>query len=101
MEEKNTINIEVKSEIANGKYSNLAIISHSHSEFVIDFAAMLPGMPKPDVVSRIIMNPEHAKRLLSALNDNIRKYESQFGAIEIPGSAPATFNMANLNGTKS
>lgn len=101
MEEKNnSINIEVKADVATGKYSNLAIISHSHSEFVLDFAAVLPGMPKAEVVSRILMNPEHAKRLLAALNDNISKYEAQFGPIEQPGSG-ATFKMSNLNGTKS
>lgn len=102
--DKKQINIELKPEVARGTYSNLAIISHSHSEFVIDFASMLPGLPKPEVCSRIIMNPEHAKRLLNALMENIGKYESQFGRIELPGQPQgATFNIADLNpnGAKS
>ena len=102
--EKKALNLELKPEIAKGCYSNLAIISHSHSEFVIDFATMLPGMPKPDISNRILMTPEHAKRLLGALSDNISKYESLFGQIEIPGQQQgATFNMAdfNPNGAKS
>ena len=103
MEEKK-INLELKPEVASGNYSNLAIITHSHSEFIIDFAKMLPGLPKPEIASRIIMTPEHAKRLLNALMDNVGKYESQFGTIEL-GGAPqnSTFNLAdfNPNGAKS
>ena len=102
--ENKQLSLELKPEIASGKYSNLAIISHSHSEFVIDFAAMLPG-GKNEVGSRIIMTPEHAKRLMSALIDNVGKYEAQFGKIELPGQPQpgATFNLAdfNPNGTKS
>lgn len=103
MEENKQIQLELKPEVAKGNYSNLAIISHSHSEFVIDFATMLPGLNKPEISNRILMTPEHAKRLLNALMDNIGKYESQFGAIELPGSPKATFNLAdfNPNGTKS
>lgn len=102
MEEKKQINLELKPEIARGTYSNLAIISHSHSEFIIDFAEMLPGLAKPEIASRIIMTPEHAKRLLAALNENIGKYENQFGRIELPGQSN-TFNLAdfNPNGAKS
>ena len=101
--EKKPINLELKPEIARGNYSNLAIISHSHSEFVIDFATMLPGMPKPEIASRILMTPEHVKRLLNALADNISKYESQFGPIDLPGQQGVTFNLAdfNPNGAKS
>ena len=69
-------NLEIRPEIAGGEYSNLAIITHSHSEFILDFAKMLPGLPKPQVSNRIIMTPEHAKRLMNALVDNIQKYES-------------------------
>ena len=103
MEENKQLQLELKPEVAKGHYSNLAIISHSHSEFVIDFATMLPGLPKPEIGSRIVMTPEHAKRLLNALADNIGTYESQFGKIELPGSPKATFNLAdfNPNGTKS
>ncbi len=103
-EEKKQFSLELKPEIAKGNYSNLAIISHSHSEFIIDFAEMLPGLPKPEIVSRIVMNPEHAKRLMNALADNIGKYESQYGQINIGLEQKGTFNLAdfaNGNGTKS
>ena len=82
MEKK--IDIEIKPEVAQGRYANLAIITHSSSELILDFAQNMPGLPKMQVASRIIMTPEHAKRLLSALNENIRKYESQFGEIKLP-----------------
>ncbi len=81
------LQMELKPEIASGVYSNLALISHSHSDFVIDFARVLPGMPKPEVASRVVMAPEHAKRLLGALNENIRRYEQEFGPIDL-GQAP-------------
>lgn len=80
--EENKLNIELSEEVADGIYSNLAIISHSNSEFVFDFIKIMPGMPKAKVKSRILMTPQHAKRLLRALNDNIAKYESQFGSIQ-------------------
>lgn len=101
--EQKQISIDLKPEVAKGNYSNLAIISHSHSEFIIDFAEMLPGLPKPEIVSRIVMNPEHAKRLLNALSDNIGKYEGQFGPISLGSNEPkGTFNLADFaNGTKS
>lgn len=97
MEEKE-IKIEIKPEIAKGTYSNLAIITHSHSEFIIDFATMLPGLQKPEVGNRIIMTPEHAKRLFLALQDNIAKYESQNGQIEFANSPKATFPMGGFGG---
>ncbi len=81
MEEKKGLQIELTPEVAEGVYSNLAIISHSSSEFVIDFARTMPGVPKAPVKSRIILAPEHAKRLLLALQDNLAKYEKQHGAI--------------------
>ena len=102
-ENKNQLNLELKPEVARGSYSNLAIISHSHSEFVIDFATILPGLPKPEIGNRIVMNPEHAKRLLNALADNIGKYESQFGPIDL-GAPKGTFNINDFtqnNGAKS
>ena len=71
-----------------GTYSNMAVISHSSSEFILDFVRILPGMPKAKVQSRIILTPEHAKRLLSALQDNVAKYEQQFGSIRNPQMAP-------------
>ena len=103
--EKNPINkLEVLPEAAGGTYSNLAVISHSKTEFIIDFAAIFPGFSGPQVRSRIIMVPEHCKRLLGALADNISKYEGQFGTIGIENGQPsATFNLSDLNpnGTKS
>ena len=81
---ENQLNIELSAEVAEGTYSNLAIISHSTSEFVIDFIRMMPGTPKANVKSRIILTPEHAKRLLFALQDNISKYEQQHGKIKTP-----------------
>lgn len=81
------LQIELSEEVAQGVYSNLAIITHSPSEFILDFVAMLPGISKAKVRSRIIMAPEHAYRLYRALQDNIRKYESQYGEIVAPATA--------------
>jgi|ERR1043165_9766 hypothetical protein len=78
---ENQLNIELPEEIAEGVYSNLAIISHSPQEFVIDFVRIMPGIPKAKVKSRVVVTPEHAKRLMKALIDNVKKYESQFGTI--------------------
>lgn len=77
-----SINIELGEDIAEGIYSNLAIISHSNSEFVVDFVRIMPNLPKAKVKSRIILTPQHAKRLLVALKDNVQRYELQFGKIE-------------------
>ncbi|HPD65699.1 MAG TPA: DUF3467 domain-containing protein [Bacteroidia bacterium] len=77
----NEINVELPEEIADGIYSNLAIITHSHSEFIIDFIKIMPGVNRAKVKSRIILTPQHAKRLLRALQDNIQKFENQFGQI--------------------
>lgn len=74
------IQIELPEDIATGIYANWASIAHSHSEFVVDFVTMLPGLPKAKVRSRIILTPEHAYSLLQALQDNIRKYEASYGA---------------------
>ncbi|MBN1116863.1 MAG: DUF3467 domain-containing protein [Bacteroidales bacterium] len=79
---KGQLNIELKEDVAQGIYSNLAIITHSTSEFVLDFVRIMPGMPKANVQSRIILTPEHAKRLLLALQDNIAKFEAQHGPIK-------------------
>ncbi len=96
-ENKNQINIELKEDIAQGIYSNLAIISHSSSEFVLDFVRIMPGINKAEVKSRIILTPEHAKRLLMALTDNVSKYEKTYSPIKIDersgtGFAPLSFN---------
>ena len=78
----NQLNIELTEEIADGIYSNLAIITHSNAEFVIDFVKVLPNVPKAKVKSRILLTPQHAKRLLAALADNVSKYEQVHGAIK-------------------
>ncbi len=96
MEEQieNQINIELSEETAEGIYSNLAIITHSSSEFVLDFIRVMPGVPKAKVKSRIILTPEHAKRLLTALQENIDKFEAINGRIKIqqgPGGFPMNF----------
>lgn len=94
MDDKNLkpqqLNIELSEEIAQGIYSNLAVITHSSSEFVVDFVRIMPGVPKANVKSRIILTPEHAKRLLFALQDNIKKYETVNGPVKNvnPGSDP-------------
>jgi len=84
------LNIELSEEVAQGIYSNLAVITHSSSEFVVDFVRIMPGVPKANVKSRIILTPEHAKRLLMALQDNIKKYEAIHGSIKNvnPGNDP-------------
>lgn len=84
----NQINIELSEEIAEGVYANLAMIAHSSSEFVIDFIRLMPGVPKAKVKSRIVVTPEHAKRLLHALQDNIKKYEASFGEVKQADEMP-------------
>ena len=79
------LNIQLPPEIAQGDYANLAILTHSPAEFVIDFTRMLPGLPQAKVTSRIIMAPQHAKGLMLALEDNIKKYEKQHGEIKMQG----------------
>lgn len=82
------LNIELAEDMAEGVYSNLAIITHSHAEFVTDFIQMMPGIPKAKVRSRVILSPQNAKRLLRALNDNIQKYEQAHGVIVDTETAP-------------
>lgn len=76
------INIELDDKTADGVYSNLAIINHSASEFVLDFVSIMPGTPKARVKSRVILTPQHAKRLLKALADNIQRFENTHGEIK-------------------
>src|SRR6187200_846847 len=76
------LNIEISEEVAEGNYSNLAIITHSHAEFVIDFVNVMPGTPKSKVKSRIVLTPQHAKRLMKALADNVQKFEAVNGQIK-------------------
>lgn len=81
----NQLNIELTEDIAEGVYSNLAIIAHSNGEFILDFVRIVPNTPKAKVKSRVIITPQHAKRLLQALADNVQKYEKQFGPIQEQG----------------
>jgi hypothetical protein len=80
---KNPLNIELTEEIAQGNYANLAIITHSSSEFILDFVRVMPGLPKAKVQTRVILTPDHAKRLLLALKDNVAKFESNHGTINV------------------
>lgn len=75
------LNIELTEEVASGHYANLAVINHSPTEFVVDFIQMMPGVPKAKVRCRVILTPQHAKRLLRAMGDNLMRYEKQFGEI--------------------
>ncbi len=77
----NQLNIEISEEVADGIYSNLAIITHSNSEFVVDFVRVMPGVPKAKVKARVLLTPQHAKRLMRALADNIQKFEQVHGPI--------------------
>ena len=89
--------IELKEDVAQGIYANLAVITHSSSEFVLDFIRVLPGMPKAGVQARLVLAPEHAKRLLHALEDNVATYEQMYGPIRVPGGQPLP-PLANVKG---
>ena len=88
----NQLQIEVTPDMAQGVYSNFAIISHTSSEFIVDCAQMMPGIPKAMVRSRVILAPEHAKRLAMARQENIVKGEQEFGRVELPNRQPRTIN---------
>ena len=92
MENNNQLNIELTEEIAEGIYSNLAIITHSNAEFVVDFVKVMPGVPKARVKSRIVLTPQHAKRLPSALADNVAKYEAAHGPIKVTDGVSMPMN---------
>lgn len=85
------LDIELGEDVAEGTYSNFAIITHSNSEFILDFVRLLPGIPKGRVKSRVILAPQHAKRLMLALNDNISKFEDVFGEINLEDFGPQGF----------
>ena len=89
---QNKPNYNIHPDLAVGVYSNLALIAHSKSDFVIDFGVTLPALDKPEVVSRIILTPEHAKRLFLALQENVGKYEQQFGVINLGQGETKPFN---------
>ena len=91
------LQIELKEEVAQGTYANLAIITHSSSEFIMDFIRVMPGMPKAGVQSRIVLAPEHAKRLLRALEENVGKYERALGHIRMQDEQPIQ-PMPNIKG---
>jgi hypothetical protein len=98
----NPIHIDLSDEVAQGIYSNLAIITHSSSEFIIDFVRIMPGMPKAQVKTRVILTPDHAKRLLLALQDNMAKFEANMGTIKLPegseGMPPFPMNFGGKGG---
>ena len=93
------LQIELTPDVAQGQYANFAIITHSSSDFIIDFARVLPGLPKSQVKSRVILAPEHAKRLLGALQENIMRYEQAYGPIKLPQQqqGPRTIAPFNVN----
>jgi len=95
---ENELSIELNEQTAQGTYSNLAVITHSSSEFVVDFIRVMPGMPKAKVKSRIILTPEHAKRLLGALQDNINRFEARNGAIKMNEIAALPMNFGGPAG---
>jgi Protein of unknown function (DUF3467) len=90
--------VELSEDMAEGVYANLAMIAHSHSEFVLDFIRMMPGVPKAKVKARVVITPEHAQRLLQALKDNIRKYEEAYGKVTAMEDQAFHFPM-NFKGT--
>lgn len=95
------VQIDIKPEVAQGEYSNLVLIAHSSSDFILDFAKILPGMQQPQVKSRVILAPEHAKKLLLALKENIFNYESAYGEINISDQAPRTIAPFNTVGNEA
>lgn len=96
---KGQLNIEISEEVAEGVYANLAVITHSHSEFIVDFINAMPGVPKAKVKSRIILTPQHAKRLMRALQDNMNKFESMHGSVsDVDPSANIPLNFGGPAG---
>jgi hypothetical protein len=95
----NQINIELPEEVSEGTYSNLSIITHSQSEFIVDFIQLMPGVPKGKVKSRIIMTPDNAKKLMKAITENVQKFESTHGVIKETGPAgnPIPMNFGGPN----
>lgn len=91
-EQQQQLNIELTEEMADGEYANLAIITHSFAEFVIDFVNVMPNVPKAKVKSRIVMTPQHAKRLMKALIDNVKRFEAQNGVIKDQENTAMPFN---------
>ena len=94
----NQINIEISEEVAEGTYANLAIITHSHAEFVVDFVNVMPGTPKSKVKNRIVLTPFHAKRFMKAMIENIKKFEAANGTIQDMESVEIPFNFGGPAG---
>lgn len=92
------LNIEINEDVAGGIYSNLAIINHSASEFVVDFVQVMPGVPKARVKSRIVLTPQHAKRFVRALNENIKKFEQMHGTVADNEQTPFPMNFGGPTG---
>lgn len=92
IDQQSQLNIEISEEVAEGTYANLAIITHSHAEFVIDFVNVMPGTPKSRVKNRIILTPFHAKRFMKAIIDNVKKFETANGTIQDMESVEIPFN---------
>lgn len=99
-EKKNQLNIELSEEMAEGTFANLAMIGHTNEEFVIDFIRVMPNMPKAKVKSRVILTPQHAKRMMRALVENVQRYEAQHGKIKEPQTNNPPFPM-NFNTPKA
>ena len=97
-QQQGQLQIELPQNVAQGEYANFAIITHSSSDFVVDFARVLPGVPKAQVKSRVILAPEHAKRLLGALQENIMRYERTYGPIKMPEQQQGPRTIAPFNG---
>ena len=94
---ENQFQIDLPQNLAQGEYANFALITHSSSDFVLDFARILPGVPKATVCSRVLLAPEHAKRLLQALQENVLRYENEFGKIIIPDQKGKIIALFNVN----
>lgn len=97
-DQENQLNIELSEEMAEGTYSNLAIITHSFAEFVIDFVNVMPNSPKAKVKSRVVMTPQHAKRLMRALVENVKRFEAQNGTIKEQEQINVPFNFNGPTG---
>ncbi len=97
IDQQSQLNIEISEEVAEGSYANLAIITHSHAEFVVDFVNVMPGAPKSRVKSRIILTPFHAKRFMKAMMENVQKFEAANGAIQDMEAVEIPFNFGGPN----
>ena len=99
-EKQQGLQIEIPQNVAQGEYANFAVITHGSGDFVIDFARVLPGVSKAQACSRVIMAPEHAKRLLLALNENVMRYEVEFGQIKLPNQEHGGIKLDAFDQTK-